>query len=78
MYKRQVLKNSLVRFAVNAIGMAELDPVLHGPTAIATSVDDVVAPAKVLVDFAKENEALEIKGGFVDGKVCLLYTSRCV
>lgn len=67
-----VLKNSLVRFAVNAIGMEELDPVLHGPTAIATSVDDVVAPAKVLVDFAKENEALEIKGGFVDGKVISL------
>lgn len=67
-----VLKNSLVRFAVNAIGMEELDPILHGPTAVATSVDDVVAPAKVLVDFAKENEALEIKGGFVDGKVISL------
>lgn len=64
-----VLKNNLVRFAAKNAGLDELDPILHGPTAIATSVDDVVAPAKVLVDFAKENEALELKGGFVDGKV---------
>ena len=64
-----VLKNNMVRFAANAAGLEELDPILHGPTAIATSADDVVAPAKVLVEFAKENEALELKGGFVDGKV---------
>ena len=67
-----VLKNNLVRFAVNAVGMEELDSILHGPTAIATSADDVVAPAKILVEFAKENEALEIKGGFVEGKVISL------
>ncbi len=67
-----VLKNNLVRFAANAAGLEELDPILHGPTAIATSTDDVVAPAKVLVEFAKENEALELKGGFVDGKVISL------
>ena len=35
-------------------------------------VTHVVAPAKVLVDFAKDNEALEIKGGFIDGKVVSL------
>ncbi len=64
-----VLKNNLVRFAAKNVGLDDLDPVLHGPTAIATSADDVVAPAKVLVEFAKENEALELKGGFVDGKV---------
>ena len=64
-----VLKNNLTRFAAKATGLEELDSVLHGPTAIATSADDVVAPAKVLVEFAKDNEALEIKGGFVDGKV---------
>ncbi len=67
-----VLKNNLVRFAAKEAGLDELDSVLHGPTAIATSNDDVVAPAKVLVDFAKDNEALEIKGGFVDGKVISL------
>lgn len=67
-----VLKNNLVRFAANEAGLGELDSILHGPTAIATSTDDVVAPAKVLVEFAKENEALELKGGFVDGKVISL------
>lgn len=67
-----VVKNNLTRFAANELGMNELDEVLHGPTAIATSETDVVAPAKVLVDFAKDNEALEIKGGFIDGKVVSL------
>ena len=67
-----VLKNNLTRFAAIAAGMDELDAILHGPTAVATSVDDVVAPAKVLVDFAKDNEALELKGGFVNGKVISL------
>lgn len=64
-----VLKNSIIRFAVDEVGMNGLDEVLHGPSALATSDGDVVAPAKVLVDFAKDNEALEIKAGFVDGKV---------
>ncbi len=67
-----VLKNNLTRFAANAAGLEELDPILHGPTAIATSTDDVVAPAKILVEFAKDNEALELKGGFVNGKVISL------
>lgn len=64
-----VIKNNIIRFAANETGLNELDPILHGPSALATSSDDVVAPARVLVDFAKENEALEIKAGFVDGKV---------
>ena len=64
-----IVKNTLTRFAANEVGLEGLDPVLHGPTALATSANDVVAPAKVLVDFAKNNEQLEIKAGFVDGKV---------
>lgn len=64
-----VVKNTLTRFAANEVGLNELDPVLHGPSALATSATDVVAPAKVLVEFAKDNEQLEIKAGFVDGKV---------
>lgn len=67
-----VIKNSIIRFAANETGLNELDPILHGPSALATSSDDVVAPARVLVDFAKDNEALEIKAGFVDGKVISL------
>lgn len=64
-----IVKNTLTRFAANEVGLEGLDPILHGPTALATSANDVVAPAKVLVDFAKNNEQLEIKAGFVDGKV---------
>ncbi len=64
-----IVKNTLTNFAAKEVGLEELEPVLHGPTALATSSTDVVAPAKVLVDFAKSNEQLEIKGGFVEGKV---------
>ena len=64
-----IVKNTLTRFAANEVGLEGLDPILHGPTALATSSTDSVAPAKVLVEFAKNNEQLEIKAGFVDGKV---------
>lgn len=65
----QVIKNSLVRRATAAAELTELDAVLTGPTAIAFSKDDAVAPAKILSDFAKKNDALEIKGGVVEGRV---------
>lgn len=64
-----VVKNTLTRFAANQIGYEELDPVLNGPTSLAMSYDDAVAPAKVLVEFAKTNENLEIKAGFLEGKI---------
>ncbi len=65
----KVVKNTLTRFAANEVGFGELDPQLNGPTALAISTTDAVAPAKVISDFAKEVEALQIKAGFVDGKV---------
>ncbi|WP_028543497.1 50S ribosomal protein L10 [Paenibacillus taiwanensis] len=65
----QVLKNTLVRRATAAAELTELDEALTGPTAIAFSREDAVAPAKILNDFAKKNEALEIKGGIVEGRV---------
>ena len=42
---------------------------MTGPTAVAFGKDDAVAPAKILSQFAKENEALKIKGGVVEGRV---------
>ena len=63
-----VVKNSLTRFAANRIGYTEFDEVLNGPTALALSYDDVVAPARVLAEFAEKNDALEIKAGFMEGK----------
>ncbi|GGG90595.1 50S ribosomal protein L10 [Paenibacillus radicis (ex Gao et al. 2016)] len=65
----QVLKNSLVRRATEAAELAELNEILVGPTAIAFSNGDAVAPAKILNDFAKKNDALKLKGGVVEGKV---------
>jgi len=65
----QVLKNTLVRRATAEAELTELDAALTGPTAIAFSKDDVVAPAKVLSDFAKKNEKLKVKAGVVEGRV---------
>ncbi|MBA4603158.1 50S ribosomal protein L10 [Thermoactinomyces mirandus] len=65
----QVLKNTLTRRAAEKAGVSELNEHLTGPTAVAFSYEDVVAPAKILHGFAKENKELEIKGGMVEGKV---------
>ncbi len=67
-----VVKNTLLRLAAKEVGLDALDEALHGPTALAVSDDDAVAPAKVMADFAKENEKLEIKTGFMDGAVMTL------
>ncbi len=65
----QVLKNTLVRRATESAELTELNEVLVGPTAIAFSKDDAVIAAKILNDFAKTNDALELKGGVVEGRV---------
>jgi large subunit ribosomal protein L10 len=65
----QVLKNSLVRRATEGTDYAALNDVLTGPTAVAFGKADAVAPAKILNDFAKKNDALKLKGGIVEGKV---------
>ena len=67
-----VIKNTLLRLAAKEVGLDALDEALHGPTAIAVSSEDAVAPAKVIADFAKENDKLEIKTGFMDGAVISL------
>lgn len=67
-----VIKNTILKRAVEEAGIEGLDEVLHGPTALAVSEEDAVAPAKVIADFAKTNEKLEIKGGFMDGAVMSL------
>ena len=65
----KVYKNTLTRLAAESAELAELNSVLTGPNAIAFSNDDVVAPAKILNDFAKKHEALEIKAGVIEGNV---------
>ena len=64
-----VVKNTLLRFAFNNVGLNELDDQLNGTTSLAIAADPV-APARVIADFAKKlNGKFEIKGGFMDGKV---------
>lgn len=64
----EVVKNTLLKRALNEAGYSEMDDVLNGTTALAISNGDCVAPAKVLCDFAKKNEKLVIKAGIVEGK----------
>ncbi|MBM7542868.1 50S ribosomal protein L10 [Amphibacillus cookii] len=68
----KVYKNTMSRRAADQAELSELNEVLVGPTAIAFSNDDVIAPAKILNNFAKEHEALEIKGGVIQGNIATL------
>ena len=64
-----VVKNTLLRFAFNNTGLEELDGLLNGTTSLALCDSDVVAPARVMSNYAdKLKEKFEIKGGFMDGK----------
>jgi len=65
----RVVKNTLTRFAAKESGLEGLEPFLEGPTAIALSDTDPVAPAKVLSEYAKKYEKLELKVGVVEGKI---------
>jgi large subunit ribosomal protein L10 len=58
----KVSKNSLAKLAIANTDYAGIDDILTGPVALATSVDPVAA-AKIVVDFAKTNDKLEIVGG---------------
>ncbi len=64
-----VVKNTLTRRAVSAIGFDELTPLLVGPTAIAFIEGEPVEAAKALRNFSRTNPMLVIKGGVLDGKM---------
>lgn len=63
----KVYKNSMARRAAEASDLEGLNEHLTGPNAIAFSTEDVIAPAKIINNFAKDNEALEIKAGVIEG-----------
>ncbi len=65
----KVYKNTLTRRAAEAAELEGLNEYLTGPNAIAFSKEDVVAPAKIIHEFAKKNEALEIKAGVIEGNL---------
>jgi large subunit ribosomal protein L10 len=63
-----VTKNTLAKRAATDAGIAGLDPLFTGPTALAFVTGDVVEAAKGLRDFAKTHPFLVIKGGIFEGK----------
>ena len=65
----QVVKNTLLVRAAEDTDVALIKDHFKGPSAVAISYDDPVAPAKVLTQFAKDNNKLEIKVGVLNGKV---------
>ena len=64
----KVIKNNIVKRALNANGETGLDAVLVGPTAVVIA-DEYVEPLKVIYKFSKDNEFYKIKGGIIEGKV---------
>lgn len=65
-----VVKNTLVRFAIDKVGFSEIDSVLNGTTSLATSAGDPIAPIRILNDYStKMNDRFHIKAAFMDGQV---------
>lgn len=65
----KVVKNTLTRFAAKENGLEGLDSYLNGPTAMASSDNDPIAPAKILSEYAKKYDKLELKAGVVEGRI---------
>lgn len=64
----EVVKNTLVKRAIADSPLDVMEPLFKGNSAIAFHPEDPVAPAKIIHDFAKDNEKLRIKGGWLDGR----------
>ena len=65
----RVVKNTLLTRAAEDTDVALIQDAFKGPSAIALSYEDPVAPAKVLTEFAKQNDKFEIKVGVMGGRV---------
>lgn len=63
----KVYKNTMMNFAFKGTDFESLAPYLEGPSAMAVSTTDATAPARVLSNFAKTANKLEIKAGVVEG-----------
>lgn len=65
----RVVKNNLLPFALGDGEWSELHSLLEGSSALACAYGDIVAASKVVVDFAKETEKIDIRGGMMDGRL---------
>ena len=65
----KVIKNNIVKRALEANGENGLDELLEGPTAVVIGQEDYLDPLKAIYNFAKNNDFYKIKGGIIEGKV---------
>ena len=65
----KVIKNNIIKRALDTNGESGLDDLLEGPTALVIGTEDYLEPSKVIYNFSKNNEFYKIKGGIIDGKV---------
>lgn len=65
----KVVKNNLLSIALKDTEFLPLDDHLKGPKALMMNFGDVVEPTKILVEFAKKNDKLEIEAGVLDGRI---------
>lgn len=65
----KIYKNSLTEIAIRELALPSMDEFLAGPTAFVFVNEDAAAPAKALNAFAREHNALELKGGFVSNQL---------
>ena len=65
----RVIKNKVLIRAAEAADWSDMNDLFAGPSAVAFSNDDAIAPARVLKKYADDIDALEIKGGFIDGNM---------
>ena len=65
----KIIKNNIIKRALESNGESGLDDLLEGPTAIISTIEDYLSALKVAYKFSKENENYKIKGGMIEGKV---------
>ena len=65
----KIIKNNIIKRALESNGESGLDDLLEGPTAIVSTTEDYLSALKVSYKFSKENENYKIKGGMIEGKV---------
>ncbi len=65
----KVIKNNIIKRALDLNNESGLDDLLEGPTALISSNEDYLAPAKAIYAFTKDHDFYKIKGGIVEGKV---------
>lgn len=65
----KVIKNNVIKRALELNNETGLNDLLEGPTAVITNKEDYLAPAKAIYNFTKDHDFYKIKGGIIEGKV---------